>query len=127
MSLSPDKQSIQLSIDDTLSAAQLEALIVRLVTLRSHMEPAVHGSPPTIEDAHSRGNVSVQEDADIRFAALRGGGIRLWLRHVGFGWIAVQFSAEKARLFRDYLIKWAPGTAPMNLIDDDVDGNSTLQ
>ena len=117
----------QIDLDKVLDANDLENLIVKLAMLRSQTEPPVHRSPPSLADPLSRSNVSVQRDPDIQLAALSDGGIRLWLRHTGLAWMAVQFSPDKARLFRDYLSKWVHGAAPMNLISDEERGSGTLQ
>ena len=127
MKLSEIARGVQVGVDKDLTAADLEILLAALMTARSKIEPAVHPMPPTAADAHTRSPVVVQRDPDITFAALADGGIRLWLRHAGAGWLAVQFSAEKARLFRDYLIKWVPGAAPVNLINDHSVGGDHLQ
>jgi hypothetical protein len=120
-------QVTQIPHDKELTASDIEELIAKLMTLRSQTEPSVHRAPPTPADAATRSTVIVQRDPDISFAALADGGIRLWLRHTGLGWTAVQFSADKARLLRDYLIKWVPGTAPIHLINDEGAGGNRLQ
>lgn len=127
MKLSELPAYAKIAADKDLSAADLEELIVKLMTLRSQTEPPVHSAPPSEKDAHLRSTVAVQNDADVTFAALANGGVRLWFRHNGLGWFVVQYSAEKARLFRDYLIKWVPGEAPVNLINDQSTGGSRLQ
>lgn len=113
--------------DQELSASDLETLITKLITLRAQTEPPVHAKPPTPQDAGTRSLVVVQRDPDVTFAALTDGGIRLWFRHAGLGWFPVQLSVEKARLFRDYFVKWVAGEASVNLISDQGSGGSRLQ
>lgn len=127
MDISDDKKTAHISIKADLDTAALETLIAALAGLRAQMEPAVEHLPPSAADTERRSVVSVQSDPDIVTAALTGGRVRFWLRHTGLGWIAVQLSADKARIVRDYLIKWVPGEAPVNLIGDDNRGGETLQ
>jgi hypothetical protein len=127
MKLSDLAEYTQIPTDKELSVVDLENLITRLAVLRAQTSPAVLPKAPTAADADSRANVSVQSDPDITIAALASGGARLWLRHEGYGWMAVTFSPDKARVIRDYLVKWVRGAASMNLIDDQPAGGKLLQ
>lgn len=109
---------LDMAPDQELTARELETLIVKLMVLRSQTEPPVETSPPSAANAHLRAPVAIPHDPDMAFSALSNGGVRLWFRHPGLGWVPVQMSLERARLLRDYLIKWAPGESPVSLVSE---------
>ncbi len=108
------------AVDEDLSADDIEALIRKLAVLRARTDPPVQPTPPTLPEAGSKFLLTPVDDPDVKIAALTGGRLRFWIRHVGLGWFVADFSAEKSRLLRDYAVKWVDGVAPVNLIGDDL-------
>lgn len=106
MKLADLPEYLQLSPDQELSAHELETIIVKLMVLRANTAPPVHAQPPSAKDADQRAPVAVVKDPEMTLASLKDGGIRLWLRHCGLGWLPVQMSAQRAGMLRDYLINW---------------------
>jgi len=120
--IADDKQSVRLSIDDTLSTIDVETLIADLAVIRAHMLPAVPDSPPGTDEPASH-NVSHQKNAAAIVGMLRDGSVRFWMRNIGIGWLPFDVTIKNACAIRDYLISRtsSAGTGP-GLFSDDLGG-----
>jgi len=83
----PDK--VRISLNGEFSGPELEEIIRGLAEARAGLEPSVSQEPPTTLDAQ----VLVQEDALFKFRTLTHGGLRIWLRNEGLGWLAFSLTA----------------------------------
>jgi hypothetical protein len=105
-----DKQTARVSIDGTLTTAEIETLIADLAVIRAHMLPPAPDSP--YEPASH--NISVQKNASAIVGLLRDGNVRFWMRNIGIGWLAFDVQIANACAIRDYLVDRIPadGTGP---------------
>jgi hypothetical protein len=124
MKLSDDMRSLHISIDSPYTANQLEDLLVKLMSLRGQMLPAV-SAMPNMED--EKRLISCQEDGGFALSTSSDARTRLYLRHSGLGWLAFTFGVEHALLLRDYLTNHTPDEKRMNLISDEPAGGDTVQ
>lgn len=97
------KETVQIQINATLNAHELEKLIHELAEKRSLMEPSV---PRTREEAfQAPETVALLEDEPSAIAVrLKDGRVRLWMRNRGIGWQAFNLDIRNARTIRDWLI-----------------------
>ncbi len=80
---------VQIALDGEYSAAELEELIRHLAKTRAAMLPSVPGEPPTSFDTDALQEI----DPLFKIRALVGGGVRIWLRNEGYGWLPFTLSA----------------------------------
>lgn len=95
-----DKARIGLSGEFT--ADEVEELLMGLAKLRSGMLPEVPQEPPGID---SPKELLPQPDASFRIRTRSNGGLRVWLRHAGFGWIPFELGADEAKALHEFLGK----------------------
>ena len=86
-----DASKAKINLNGEFSASELEEIIRSLAEVRASLLPAVPRDPPT---ADSEDEVLVQDDAVFRVRTIARGGLRIWLRNEGFGWVA--FTLSKA-------------------------------
>lgn len=122
MNLSDDNRLARIAINRDLTAVELEALIVRLMTLRSKMLPEVPAAPPDPEAI-----LSCQEDGGFGLRTLKDGRTHLLLRHAGAGWLAFTLGIEHAGILRDYLVANTSDDQPVRLISEDVGSGNLPQ
>lgn len=104
MELNPDRTSATLAVSGSFDTTRLENLIGELLVLRAHMEPPVPYTPPHRDDPGSEdAHVSVQNDPYLQLGRRGDGGLRLFLRHMGLGWMVYEIPAAKAATIRDFL------------------------
>jgi len=88
--LSADARTASINLDATLDAPGVEALMRKLALLRARMRPDV-------PHMHGQDTVLIpEENPALTTAALRDGGVRLWLRHRGYGWLAWKLDESRA-------------------------------
>lgn len=97
---------VTISLNGEFTAAELEEVIQELAVARAGMEPAVPQTLPTSGDAA----VLQQEDASFTVRTLADGGLRIWLRSEGVGWMAFQLSATRREDLVTFLGKEAGHT-----------------
>jgi hypothetical protein len=91
VSIAADRKSVRIDINGRLSAAQLGELIALLAQVRSGMDP----------DGHLEIDDRAQEEAFARYepapvaSGLDLGGVRLWLRSRGQGWLAFDLTRRQ--------------------------------
>lgn len=96
----PPPGKVRIALNGEFSAQELEDILQSLAEARAGLEPAVPLQPPSmLSDA----DVLVQSDALFDIRRRIDGGLRIWLRSEGFGWMAFELDASKARSLRDYL------------------------
>ena len=93
---------VQISLNGEFTAAEVEEIIADLAKARAGTAPAVPMEPPTA--LHPR-EILVQDEAAFTFRKLATGGIRVWLRNEGIGWLAFTLSAKHAAGIREFLNK----------------------
>lgn len=85
MDLSPDGAQLRIRLDATLDAPGVEGLIHQLAHARARMIPGVPVSRPARD---SDLQVLEQDNPAAHFATTLDGGLRIWLRNLGLGWLA---------------------------------------
>lgn len=114
MELSDDKRSVQIAINRTLSATELQTVVVKLATVRSEMLPEVSAAPdPDALTSH-------QEEGGFAIRRLSDGRIQLLLRHTGIGWLPLTLGVDQACILRDFLVANTPHDRTANLITSQV-------
>jgi hypothetical protein len=103
MKLSSDKSRAILDLRGTFTASELEDLITRLAILRSDMSPPVPQNPP---DAFGDPDkpILMESEPAITAALRQNGGIRLWLRNRGLGWMGYEVEPARARGIAKYIL-----------------------
>ena len=116
MKLTADKTRLQLSLNDDLSAKQVETLISDLAELRANMEPPVPMERPTSPDQR----VSMQDDPSVMAIPLKDGRTRFWIRNHGIGWLVYNFTIQQSISLREFFISNTPDDdGSPNLFRDD--------
>ena len=91
-----DTSKAKINLNGEFSASELEEIIRSLAEVRAGLLPAVPSDPPS---GASDAEVLVQEETAFRVRTLADGGLRIWLRNEGLGWIAFTMSQrDKAGL-----------------------------
>lgn len=81
----------RVTIDANLDTTSLEQLIRDLAGVRAAMTPQV---PADKRDITPDTVVLENDNPSAMFNTLRGGGLRVWLRHPGFGWFVFNLAAR---------------------------------
>ncbi|MGY6214959.1 hypothetical protein ACW73L_07340 [Methylolobus aquaticus] len=97
MDLSPDKRTLRVALTAELSATEVDELIAKLAAHRASMEPPVPKYPPR---PGSGVTLSVQNDPSVTARSLVDGGVRLYMRSGGLGWLAFNFTASQGIALR---------------------------
>lgn len=98
------KAHVELNGD--FSAEELDEILQKLADLRASMTPAVSLDPP-YEQAPM---LEQPQITIIKARTLVDGGLRFWLRHEGFGWLAISLSAQVRNELFKFLGKQAGHT-----------------
>lgn len=123
--LSPDGRTVRLTIDSKLNAEDLESLISDLALLRGKLNPEVPRECPNLQSSRDV-RVSTQSDPDFQLRLLRDGGIRLWIRNRGLGWLVFDFPVSNACAMRDYLVANTPAEVDQaGFFDGDLPGGGS--
>ena len=86
----PQRSKIPLQVNGEFSAAELEEIIRELAVARAGMDPPVPLDPPS---EGAEGDVLEQQQAQFSIRTRADGGLRIWLRSEGIGWMAFTLSA----------------------------------
>lgn len=84
-----------------MAPSELETLIADLADLRASMEPPISYEAP--QPGENGPNLSVQAEPYMTMKRLRNGGVRMYLRNSGLGWLLFDFRPDQAIAIRDYL------------------------
>lgn len=104
MNFLEDNTKLQLSIDGTFTATELETLITKLAIARSKLKPAISNEPPTLETKEEDlPTYAHQTDPTFAIGKTTDGSINMWLRHEGLGWLIFTLPIDKAFILRDWL------------------------
>lgn len=104
MKLSPDGRYAHVKLRGALDAAQLDELIAVLADLRSGMHPPVPFDLPEPGSPASKvAAVAVQREPFTQVRLLKDGGLRLWLRSGGLGWLAFDLTPPQCAVLRNRL------------------------
>jgi len=90
-------EKVTIALNGEFSASDLEEILRDLAAQRADMAPAV---PVELSP-----DAEVLEETDALFSIRTrlGGGLRIWLRHTGFGWIPFSLSAATRADLREWL------------------------
>lgn len=100
MELTTDGTHARITIDTTLDAAAVEALIHRLAHIRARMTPGVPTSRPARD---SDTQILEQDNTAARFDTTLDGGLRIWLRNLGLGWLAFRLPPRGVEALRQLI------------------------
>ena len=98
MSTSGKAAKVSINLNGDFSASEIEEIIRELAKARSGLLPSVAAQPP-----EEHGEVLVQSDTKVSLRTLANGGIRIWLRNDGIGWIAFSLSAQDREGLTEFL------------------------
>lgn len=91
--------TLHINLTAELESDAVDALIKELSEARAQMIPSVPMDlPPDAE-------VLEQGEPLFRIRTLVDGGLRIWLRSEGMGWLAFKMTADQRRAFREFLDK----------------------
>jgi translation initiation factor 2 beta subunit (eIF-2beta)/eIF-5 len=96
------ESKIKLNLEGEFSASDIESVIRTLAKARAGLKPQVPENPPT---EYSTDEALVQAESKFSIATLANGGIRIWLRNEGIGWIAFDLGEADKRGIADFLSK----------------------
>lgn len=94
--------TVRVEVNGDFTADDLDEVIRSLAKARAGLAPAV---PLKAPDGTIESELLVQDDALFKIATLADGGLRIWLRSEGFGWMAFNLSAAQAAGLREFLGK----------------------
>jgi len=94
-----DRTKARIALNGEFSAQELEDVLRELASVRAGLHDAVPSTPPT------EAGVLEQPNPLHIFRTLANGGVRIWLRHEGFGWIAFTLSAQERAGISEFLAK----------------------
>lgn len=98
-----DKDSkATINLNGEFSAIELEEIIRSLIEARASLYPPVPDSPPTEQ---SEAEILVQSKARFSVRTLADGGLRIWLRNEGIGWLAFTLDAVAKKGLVEFLGK----------------------
>jgi hypothetical protein len=97
-----EEEKATITLSGEFTAADLEDIIRELATVRSGMGPPVPQEPPP---PNSEAELLPQPDALVRIRTRVNGGLRVWLRHAGFGWIPFELGPDEVVQIRDLIGK----------------------
>lgn len=90
---------VRVDIHGNFTAHDLERVIATLAQTRAALLPEVPMEPPKdLELAAFQ-----QDDTLFRIRSLIRGGLRVWLRHAGAGWLAFTLTPEDVVALREFL------------------------
>lgn len=129
MNLTEDKTRATLAINGTWATTGLEKLIGDLLVLRANMLPPVpYKSPHADQGIEEAAHVSVQNDPYFSIRRVLDGGLRIYLRNEGLGWMVFNVTAAKATAIRDWLAARIPGSKlGAEFFSDETGDGSTRQ
>lgn len=92
----PNGTHASIKIGSTYDAEQLEELIAVLAEHRQHLRPPVAPAVPAAGTRQAgKVRVHAQPEPVLECRLLRAGGLRLWLRNEGLGWLLFDLNAEQ--------------------------------
>lgn len=117
MNVNSDGKTAAIELRGTFTAGEIEDLITRLAMLRSGMSPPVPENRP---DAFAEPDkpMLMENEPGLTAALRRNGGIRLWLRNRGIGWMGYEVDAARARAIANYILSRTPAE-DVNLFGED--------
>jgi len=97
-----DFPKAKIQLNGEFSATELEAVIRTLAEARAGLDPPVPDLPPT---ELSTDEILVQSEAKFRIRKIASGGLRIWLRNEGIGWLAFTMSTTDKLGLLEFLSK----------------------
>jgi hypothetical protein len=117
MRLNADRTVATVEVRGTFTAPQLEAEITRLAMLRSRMLPPVPEHRPDVEDDPDK-PILMESEPALTAALRRDGGIRLWLRNRGIGWMGYEVEPSRARAIAKYILSRTADDGTVDLFSE---------
>lgn len=103
-----DRATARIELNGDFTAEQLEEIIRDFAEVRASLRPSVPMQPPS---EMSGANVLLQDETQFAFRRLVTGGLRIWLRNEGIGWVAFSLSATDVLGIREFLGQEVAGPA----------------
>ena len=97
---------LRIELNGDFSAPQLDEILRDLAKARAGMLPAVPEHPPSLLSADEE--ILLQDEAKFDIRALLNGGLRIWLRNEGLGWLAFTLTPAHATSLRVFLSQERP-------------------
>lgn len=94
--------TVRIELNGTFSATELEEVISDLAATRATLQPEVPATPPTLVT-----DAQVETETLFKIRTLATGGVRIWLRHVGYGWLGFTLSPTQRTEFVEFVQKRA--------------------
>lgn len=91
----------RIELEGEFTAAELDEILRDLAKARAGLSPPVPDQPPTVLAADE--DVLVQEEARFAIRTLANGGLRIWLRNEGLGWLAFTITPAQTLSLRQFL------------------------
>lgn len=91
----------RVALNGTFTAPEIEQAIAELAQARSALQPAVPSEPPMNLDA----SILTQSNAQFRIRTRIDGGLRIWLRNEGVGWLTFELDAAAREELRTFLAR----------------------
>jgi hypothetical protein len=98
----PETAKIRIQLNGEFDAKELQDIIADLMQARAGMESEV---PRTLPDMPSVPEIAVEGSPLFKVRTLTTGGLRIWLRHAGFGWIGFTLQPADVDGLREFLSK----------------------
>ena len=110
MQLNDDRSQATLSINQTLTAAEVENLIRELAVLRAQMTPEVRLAPQ--ESENGQAPVMVQSEPTLAFEhPARDPHVTMYLRSTGLGWTAWRLHPDTQKALAQFFYSRFPQSA----------------
>lgn len=110
MQLNDDRSQATLSINQTLSAAEVENLIRELAALRAQMTPEVRQAPQESDNGHAP--VMMQSEPTLAFEhPARDPHVTMYLRSTGLGWTAWRLHPDTQKALAQFFYSRLPRSA----------------
>lgn len=96
-----EEAKVRIALNGEFSAPELEEIIRNLAEARAGTLPAVPMQPPSQLGADKQ--LLLQDEAEYAIRKLATGGLRIWLRNEGIGWLAFTLPKASADGLREFL------------------------
>lgn len=97
-----EESKVRIALNGEFTAMELEEVIRDLALARSGLKPEIPMQPPSLLSEH---DVLVQKETQFAFRKLATGGLRIWLRNEGIGWLAFNLSRADVLGIREFFSK----------------------
>lgn len=96
----PQSGKARIHLNGDFTALEIEKILADLAEVRASLEPHVPLQPPSLQTDVI---LQVQENALFKVRRRIGGGLRIWLRNEGFGWMAFELTEPATAELKNFL------------------------